>query len=69
MNEDALHDLQVKVAFLEDAMVKLSDEYYAQQRELAELKSKYASLVVRMRSLPSQEDGDSHSSDERPPHY
>ena len=32
MNKDALQELEVKVAFLEDALNTLSDEFYKQQK-------------------------------------
>lgn len=69
MSDIALQDLQIKVAYLEDALSQLSDEFYEQQRELGDLKQKYANLVSRFRSLPSSDDGDHQPSDERPPHY
>ena len=69
MSNDPIHELQMKVAYLEESMSSLSDEFYAQQRELNELKSKYANLISRVRSLPSSDDSNDHSADERPPHY
>jgi uncharacterized coiled-coil protein SlyX len=69
MNEKALEDLQVKVAFLEDSLSKLSDEFYLQQRELDGLKSKYAGLVNKVRGMGGSDTTPEQVLDERPPHY
>ena len=65
---DVLEELQVKLAFLEDALSKLGDEFYLQQRELRTLKSQYAGIMDKM----SNQDNDSSANeilDEAPPHY
>jgi Uncharacterized protein conserved in bacteria len=65
----SLHELEVKVAFLEESLSQLSDEFYRQQKELDVLKSNYISVINKLRSL---QDGDSASTevlDEKPPHY
>ena len=69
MNKDALQELEVKVAFLEDALHKLSDEHYAQQKEIDKLKSSYAILSEKINH--SGGDGAELGSlqDEVPPHY
>lgn len=69
MSDSQIQELQVKVAFLDDALSKLSDEFFSQQRELEELKTRYASLVSKMRALQTTESGTTHALDERPPHY
>ena len=69
MSEQAVQDLQVKVAFLEDALGKLSDEFYAQQKELADLKVKYAKVLTRLREHSAQGDDSAFMQHERPPHY
>lgn len=69
MNDQAFEDLQIKVAFLEDSLSKLSDEFYLQQRELEELKSKYAGLVNKVRGMSGGESSPADALDERPPHY
>ncbi len=69
MTDQAVQDLQVKVAFLEDALSKLSDEFYAQQKELADLKVKYAKVLARMREQSAQGEDTQYMQHERPPHY
>lgn len=69
MSDSDIQDLQVKVAFLEDSLVKMSDEFFTQQRELDDLKVKYAGLITKIRGMQSSSDSQSHIVDERPPHY
>jgi len=38
MSDQSIEELQVKVAFLEDSLAKLSDEFVLQKRELDELR-------------------------------
>lgn len=64
----ALEDLQVKVAFLEDALSKLGDEFYLQQKELQKLMTQHSLLVDKL----GNRDSDSSAAeilDEAPPHY
>ena len=69
MSSSDIQDLQVKVAFLEDSLAKMSDEFFTQQRELDDLKVKYAGLITKIRGMQSSDDSQSHIVDERPPHY
>lgn len=69
MSNSDIQDLQVKVAFLEDSLAKMSDEFFTQQRELDDLKVKYSSLISKVRGMQSSDDSQSHIVDERPPHY
>jgi len=69
MADDAVRELQVKVAFLEDSLHKLSDEFYLQQRELEELKANYAALINKVRGMQSADARSDEALDERPPHY
>ncbi len=69
MSSSDIQDLQVKVAFLEDSLAKMSDEFFTQQRELDDLKVKYAGLIIKIRGMQSSGDNQSHIVDERPPHY
>jgi len=66
MNEDALQELEVKVAFLEDSLNKLSDENYTQQKEIEKLKAKYVSLSEQVNI---GDGGQALQQDEVPPHY
>lgn len=69
MNDQAFEDLQIKVAFLEDSLSKLSDEFYLQQRELEDLKGKYAGLITKVRGFSGGDSTPEQVLDERPPHY
>lgn len=61
--------LQVKVAFLEDSIAKLSDEYYQQQRELENLKQQFRLLLEKFNVVSSNSTQGVDISDEKPPHY
>lgn len=65
----SVEELEIKVAFLEDALGKLSDEFYLQQRELEMLKVQQIALVEKMNNVSSDDDGMAQVLDERPPHY
>ena len=69
MNKDALQELEVKVAFLEDALNKLSDENYIQQKELEKLKANYDLLSDKINSSGGDGGEQVIQQDERPPHY
>ncbi len=64
-----IQDLQVKVAFLEDALAKLSDEYFAQQKELQQLSLTVEALIDKLASTESAESQSEVVIDDRPPHY
>ena len=64
-----IEQLEVKVAFLEDALNKLSDEHYRQQKELDGLKNQYVMLRERMGNRDHEDDSEYSAEDERPPHY
>ena len=64
-----IEQLEIKVAFLEEALNQLSDEHYRQQKELDGLKNQYAMLRERMESKGHGDDLDYSAEDERPPHY
>ena len=66
---EPLDELQVKVAFLEDAVAKLSDEFYLQHKELRELKQQHAVLVEKLRGTQNGDSGQGEILDEPPPHY
>ena len=62
-------ELEVKVAFLEESLSQLSDEFYRQQKELDVLKSNYVSILNKLRSIQDTESSSSEVLDEKPPHY
>ena len=69
MMNSSLEALEVKVAFLEDAISQLSDEFYAQQKEMLTLKAQQQRLLNRLQDAQSGDDSAPEASDERPPHY
>ena len=69
MSNADIQDLQIKVAFLEDSLGKISDEFFTQQRELEDLKLKYADLINKVLGGQSNDSGSEEILDERPPHY
>ena len=62
-------ELEVKVAFLEDALSTLSDEHYSQQKELDELKKQMTLLVEKFRNIQNNDSSEAQVLDEKPPHY
>lgn len=69
MTKDSIEDLQVKIAFLEDSLNKLSDEHYQQQRELDEVKAKLVGLIEKVRAGSNESTEQADIVDEKPPHY
>jgi len=70
--ETLVDDLQAKVAFLEDSLEKLSDEFFEQQKEITLLRDQQTLLISQVRSLSesNQSQDSPHSpTDEMPPHY
>jgi SlyX protein len=67
-DQDSIEELEVKVAFLEDAVSSLSDEFYQQQKELESLKKQLALFSSKMTDQDN-ENQSSNAEDERPPHY
>ncbi len=65
----SVEELEFKVAFLEDALSKLSDEHYQQQRELDTLKNQLALMSDKLKGGFDKDDSHHHVEDERPPHY
>jgi len=69
MSESKIEELEVKVAFLEEALNKLSDEHYAQQKELEKLKLSHAQVLETVRNNATQAGEQPSAADEVPPHY
>ena len=65
----SVEELEIKVAFLEDALSKLSDEFYLQQRDLEDIKAQQTALVDKLNNSSSNDDMRTEALDERPPHY
>jgi len=64
-----IEDLQVKVAFLEESLSQISDEFFTQQKELEEVKKQQILLVEKLRNLQNADQERVDIIDEKPPHY
>ena len=62
-------ELEVKVAFLEESLSQLSDEFYRQQKELDILKSNYTRVRNKLHRMQDTESSSAEVLDEKPPHY
>lgn len=63
-----IEQLEMKVAYLEQANTELSDELFRQRRELEELKERIAALTGRLEAVQSQATTYTPEQ-EKPPHY
>lgn len=63
-----LERVELKIAFLEQALQELSDVVYRQQRELGDLRQRLALAQAQLETLRT-EGGPQGAEDERPPHY
>jgi SlyX protein len=67
MNE-RLEQIEVKIAYLEQANAQLSDVVYRQRQEIEALQRKIAALADRFESAQAQSTPYTLE-DEKPPHY
>lgn len=68
MNDEALEQIQTKIAFLERANTDLSDVVFRQQQEIRLLGIRIKEVAERLEAAQSEERQRSPD-DERPPHY
>lgn len=68
MNNEALEQIQTKIAFLEQANADLSDVIFRQQLEIRMLGERIKEVSERLAAALS-EDRQRSAEDERPPHY
>ena len=68
MNEEALEQIQIKIAFLERANADLSDVVFRQQLEIRALGARIKEVSERPAAAQPEERPRS-ADDERPPHY
>lgn len=66
--DNRIEQLEVKVAFLEQANSQLGDELFRQRRQIEALESRLQALVGRLEASAAPPDVYS-SEDEKPPHY
>lgn len=63
-----LEQLEMKVAYLEQANTELSDELFRQRREIEELRERISTLTGRLEAAQSQPTAYTPEQ-EKPPHY
>jgi SlyX protein len=68
MNEEALEQIQTKIAYLERTTAELSDVVFRQHREIQALEAKLKTVSDRLSGAQSDE-SPRPPSEERPPHY
>ena len=68
MNEEALEQIQTKIAFLERAAAELSDVVFRQHTEIQAMQAKLNAIAERLGGAQSDDDP-RPAQDERPPHY
>ena len=68
MNDEALEQIQTKIAFLERANAELSDVVFRQQQEIRALGARIKEVSERLETAQSEE-RQRPPEDERPPHY
>ena len=68
MNDEALEQIQTKIAFLERATSELSDVVFRQHGEIQALGAKLEAVVERLSATHSDE-VPRPPDDEKPPHY
>lgn len=63
----SLEQIEIKIAYLEQANAELSDVVYGQRRELESLRAQLSELLRRLDAL--QTPVPYQPEDEKPPHY
>lgn len=66
--QQRIEQLEIKVAFLEQANAQLSDELFRQHQQIEALRTELAALLQRLEAEQSQPTTYSPE-DEKPPHY
>ncbi|HMM78298.1 MAG TPA: SlyX family protein [Gammaproteobacteria bacterium] len=65
--DEALERIELKIAYLEQALQELGDVVYRQQRDIEALKQRLAAAQDRLDALRSEEAPP--VDEQRPPHY
>ena len=68
MNDEALEQIQTKIAYLERAASELSDVMFRQHREIQALEAKLNAVVDRL-SATQPDEVPRPADQEKPPHY
>jgi len=67
--EKRADELEVKVAFLEEALNRLSDEYYQQQLLIKQLELQQQMMKQKIQNLQQTESQSTDYINDKPPHY
>ncbi|HEY2464251.1 MAG TPA: SlyX family protein [Steroidobacteraceae bacterium] len=67
IQDDPLERVQSKIAYLERAIVELSDAVFRQHRDIQSIEAQLKAIRERMAGTPSDEPRSLEQ--ERPPHY
>jgi uncharacterized coiled-coil protein SlyX len=65
---DRLDQIEVRIAYLEQANAELSDTVYQQQQEITALRAQLGTMLQRIEAAQSQATAWT-SQEEKPPHY
>jgi len=69
MQDDSrIDELEARLAHQDQSILELSDEIYAQQKQIARLELQCRQLVDRIDSMAGG-DAPTDAADEKPPHY
>ena len=69
MNDEALEQIQTKIAFLERAVAELSDVAFGQHQEIQALRTQLKAVLDRLSGHAQPEETARTLEQERPPHY
>lgn len=69
-HDNKIIELETKLAYQEDTLNKLSDEFYKQQKQIETLERQHQALMGKLKEL-QHSNGQSANTiiDEKPPHY
>ena len=62
-------ELETKLAYQEDTLNKLSEEFYQQQKQIEKLEVQQKALIEKIRDLQDAKEGQGAIIDDKPPHY
>jgi uncharacterized coiled-coil protein SlyX len=68
MDQEALEQIQTRIAFLERANAELGEVVFEQQKEIRALTARVTEVLQRLAAAHSAQEERS-AEDERPPHY
>lgn len=64
-----IEQLEIKIAYLEQANAQLSDEIFRQQQQIEALREQMAALTGRFEAASQSQAAPYTAEDEKPPHY